>query len=78
MKTKRKAPWVISLIICIIALTVGVSFHGLRMHPENVDAYDFGCTIGSIMAVVAVVAFITYIVLFVRYKKQRNNRRTRQ
>jgi hypothetical protein len=69
MKSKHIAPLIAALIICLISLAVGASFHGLRMHPENAEAYSRGCTMGIIMASVAAVAFVTFIVLFVRYKK---------
>jgi hypothetical protein len=69
MKSKHIAPLIAALIICLISLAVGASFHGLRMHPENAEAYSLGCTMGIIMASVAAVAFVTFIVLFVRYKK---------
>lgn len=69
MRTKSKVPWVVSLIICVTSLAVGASFHRLRMHPENVNAYRHGCTMGVVMASIAAIAFAAFIVLFVRYRK---------
>lgn len=69
MKSKHTAPWIAALSICLVSLAVGAAFHGLRMHPENAEAYSLGCTMGIIMASVAAAAFVTFIVLFVRYKK---------
>ena len=69
MKSKHKSRWIAALIICFVSLAVGASFHGIRMHPENVEAYSLGCTMGIIMASVAAIAFVVFIVLFVRYKK---------
>ena len=66
---KHKWPWITSLVICLISLVVGASFHGLRMHPENVVEYGLGCTMGIIMAVIAGLAFVAFIFLLVIYRR---------
>lgn len=70
MKSKCKKGWIAALAICLVALMIGASFHGLRMHPESTEAYSLGCKMGIIMASVAAVSLIVCIALFVRYKKQ--------
>ena len=62
---KLKKCRVSALIIGIISLVVGASFHGLRMHPENASAYHLGCTMGIILAVIAVVTLVTFAALLI-------------
>lgn len=66
---KKKWPWITALAVTLIALTVGASFHGLRMHPENAENYTLGCNMGLSMIIVAGVGLAAFIVLFVLYKK---------
>lgn len=61
---------VAALVISILSLIVGASFHGLRMHPENAEGYQLGCTIGTVAAIIASIAFVAFIVLLVRTRKQ--------
>ena len=62
---------IIPLAICIAALITGASFHGLRMHPENVSGYNLGVTMGTTMASLASVAFVVFIIMFVLYRKMK-------
>ena len=36
-------------IIAVVSLAIGASFHGYRMHPENVVKYNIGVTMGIVM-----------------------------
>lgn len=67
----KNRSWVVALIICVFSLIVGASFHGLRMHPENAEAYQLGCTVGIVAAIIAAVSFVIFIVLLVRSRKNR-------
>ena len=66
---KSKWPWITAIIVCVVSLAAGASFHGLRMHPENAAGYQLGCTMGIVMASIAGAALIAFIVLFVLYRK---------
>lgn len=67
----KKWPWITALIITILSLAVGASFHGLRMHPENADSYKLGITMGTIMLAAASVSFAVFIVTLVIYKMKK-------
>ena len=71
---KHKWPWITALAVCALSLVTGASFHGLRMHPENAEGYQLGCTMGFATASLAGVALIAFIVLFVLYKKSNNRK----
>jgi len=60
---KLKKYRILTLVIGVISLIVGASFHGLRTHPENASGYQLGCTMGIIMAMIAAVSFIAFAVL---------------
>lgn len=47
---KRKKIWIIPLIVSILSLTIGASFHGYRLHPENAQNYNIGVAMGITMA----------------------------
>ena len=74
---KLKKCRVSALIIGIISLVVGASFHGLRMHPENASAYRLGCTMGIILAVIAVVTLVTFAALLIISKTGNKGSRRR-
>jgi uncharacterized membrane-anchored protein len=76
-KMKLKKCRVSALIIGIISLVVGASFHGLRMHPENASAYHLGCTMGIILAVIAVVTLVTFAALLIISKTGNKGSRRR-
>ena len=67
---KLKKYRVSALIIGIVSLIIGASFHGLRMHPENASAYHLGCTMGIILAIIAVISFIAFISILVVSKRK--------
>ena len=67
----KNRSWLVPLVICIISLLVGASFHGLRMHPENAGAYQLGCTVGMAAAIVAAIAFVIFIILLARSRKRK-------
>lgn len=66
---KRKKIWIVPLVISILALVIGASFHGFRMHPENVQNYNLGVTMGITMASIAVISFVVFLILLIIYKK---------
>lgn len=68
---KYKILWRFPLVICIIALVIGASFHGYRIHPENIGNYNIGVTMGISMASVAGISFIVFIIMYVAYKKRK-------
>ena len=74
---KLKKCRVSALIIGIVSLIIGASFHGLRMHPENASAYRLGCTMGIIMAVIAVVTLVTFAALLIISKTGNKGSRRR-
>ena len=74
---KLKKYRVSALIIGIVSLIIGASFHGLRMHPENASAYRLGCTVGIKMAVIAAVSLVTFAVLLIISKTGNKGSRRR-
>ena len=68
---KQKKLWIIPLIICILALVIGASFHGYRIHPENVQTYNIGVTMGISMASIAGISFVFFAIMFLTYKKRK-------
>lgn len=61
-----KKYWEIPLVVCVFALVAGASFHGLRMHPENANAYDLGVTMGIIMASIAAISFVAFLIVLIQ------------
>lgn len=45
--------------LAVVSLIVGASFHGYRIHPENVEHYNIGVTMGITM----IIAFMIFLVL---------------
>lgn len=62
---KLKWPSMTALAVLIVSLAVGASFHGCRMHPENVESYNLGVTMGITMASIAAAALVAFIILLV-------------
>ena len=62
---KLKWPSVTALAVLIVSLAVGASFHGCRMHPENVEFYNLGVKMGIIMASIAAAALVVFLILLV-------------
>ena len=52
-KMKLKKIGIIALIVSILSLIIGASFHGYRMHPEDVQTYNIGVAMGIAMASIA-------------------------
>lgn len=67
----KNRSWLAPLVICIISLLVGASFHGLRMHPENAEAYRLGCTVGTAAVIISVIAFVVFAVLLAQSLKHK-------
>lgn len=67
-----KAAWISCLAVSLTALILGASFHGLRIHPENVDDYNLGVFMGISMISVFSVFLAAYIALYIVYRKKRN------
>ena len=63
----KKKYYIIPLVVSIIALITGASFHGMRMHPENVGRYNLGVTMGVTMASVAALSFIVFVIMLILY-----------
>lgn len=63
--------WCFPLVLSIIALVIGASFHEYRIHPENIENYNIGVTMGISMASVAGISFIIFIIMYAAYKKRK-------
>lgn len=68
---KLKIGYLVFFVISLVALVVGASFHGYRIHPENVEKYNLGITMGISMIWIFGVFLILGIVLYIIYKKKR-------
>lgn len=44
--------------LAVVSLIVGASFHGYRIHPENVEHYNIGVAMGITM----IIAFMIFLV----------------
>lgn len=64
----------ISYIISAISLIVGASFHGYRMHPEDLEKYNLGVTMGIIMMSAFVFFLLVGIILAIIQRKNRDNK----
>ncbi len=62
---------IISLIISAAALIIGASFHGYRIHPENVENYNLGVTMGILMIILFIVFLVIGLILLAIYKKNK-------
>jgi len=60
----------ILFMVSVIALVVGAAFHGYRMHPENVEAYKIGVTMGIVMISIFVISLVAGIVMSVMARKE--------
>ena len=67
---KIKTCYIISFIISLISLIIGASFHEYRIHPENVEKYNLGVTMGIIMISIFIVFIIIGIILLIIYRKK--------
>lgn len=57
-------------VISGVALIVGAAFHGYRMHPENVETYKIGVTMGIVMISIFAVSLIVGIILTILSRKE--------
>lgn len=49
--------------LAVVSLIVGASFHGYRIHPENVEHYNIGVTMGIAMIIVFIIFLVAGILL---------------
>ncbi|MBP8715588.1 MAG: hypothetical protein KBH85_09390 [Lachnospiraceae bacterium] len=70
-KMKLKKIGIIALIVSILSLIIGASFHGYRMHPEDVQTYNIGVAMGIAMASIAGISFVIFLIVLLIYKKRK-------
>lgn len=73
MKNKIKIKRNIAFAISILALVFGASFHGYRIHPENVEKYNFGVLMGIIMIILFIIFLLIACGLQIYSKKKNKN-----
>lgn len=56
-------------IIAVVSLAMGASFHGYRMHPEDVSKYNIGITMGVVMISVFAISLIVAVILTILARK---------
>ena len=66
-KMKLKKIGIIALIVSILSLIIGASFHGYRMHPEDVQTSN----IGVAMASIAGISFVIFLIVLLICKKRK-------
>lgn len=69
---KLKVCCILSFVLSAVALTVGASFHGYRIHPENVENYNIGIAMGTYMLSAFGLFLIVGLILLIIYKKKKN------
>ena len=56
--------------LAVVSLIVGASFHGYSIHPENVEHYNIGVTMGMAMIIAFMIFLATGILLtFIEKRK---------
>ena len=70
-KMKLKKIGIIALIVSILSLIIGASYHGYRMHPENVQTYNIGVAMGIAMASIAGISFVIFLIVLLIYEKRK-------
>ena len=70
-KMKLKKIGIIAVIVSILSLIIGASFHGYRMHPEDVQTYNIGVAMGIAMASIAGISFVIFLLVLLIYKKRK-------
>ena len=68
---KLKKMGISALIVSILSLIIGASFHGYRMHPEDVQTYNIGVAMGIAMASIAGISFVIFLIVLLIYKKRK-------
>jgi len=66
----KKKVSIILYIIAVVALAIGASFHGFRMHPEDVAKYNIGVAMGIVMISIFVLSLIAGIILTILARKE--------
>lgn len=56
--------------LAVVSLIVGASFHGYRIHPENVEHYNIGVTMGITMIIVFMIFLVAGILLTLIEKRK--------
>ena len=69
MKKKYKIAAAACFVGSLISLTVGASFHGLRMQPENTELFNLGVTMGIVMLSLSTLCITVGIILIIYGKK---------
>ena len=65
----------ICYVLALVSLIVGASFHGYRIHPENVEHYNIGVTMGITMIIVFIIFLVAGILLTLIEKKDADEKR---
>jgi len=60
-------------IIAIVSLLIGASFHGFRMHPEDVAKYNLGVTMGIVMISIFVASLLVAVILTINHAHSRKD-----
>lgn len=68
---KLKICYRIFFSISLLSLIIGASFHGYRIHPENIENYNIGTTMGMVMIILFTIFLILGIIMRVVYKKHK-------
>ena len=69
-KMNKKKVGRIFHIIAAVSLVIGASFHGYRMHPEDVAKYNIGVTMGIVMISIFAISFIVAIIFTILTRKE--------
>lgn len=62
---KIRASWIVSLILSIVFLIIGASFHSYRSNPSTQEQYNLGVTMGILMISLFAIFFVSFIVLLI-------------
>ena len=59
----------IFFVVAIVSLVIGASFHGYRIHPEDVTKYNIGVVMGIAMISIFVISLIAGVTLAISSRK---------
>ena len=59
----------IFFVVAIVSLVIGASFHGYRIHPEDVTKYNIGVVMGIAMISIFVILLIAGVTLAISSRK---------
>lgn len=68
---KKTRLWIIPLVVAVIALIVGASFHGCRMNPNNQELYNLGVNMGISMASLAGASFLVMVIFLIIFNRKK-------